>query len=77
VSLFNKLRFKFIDFLVGNASYMRNMSLNWYEPKIIVQNICYWSDTHNEGDPLIVIINESGSQKLSESMLVDSNNRRN
>lgn len=70
MSLFNRLKFWLIGILVGDCTYIKNVTFDWRYSTIKVKDICYWDSTHTRGDP--VIINNAGRQKLSESMLIST-----
>lgn len=64
MNLFNKIRFWLVGILVGDCTYIRNATFDWNNKHIIVRAICYWSNTHTNGDPTIIA--PSCTQKLSE-----------
>ena len=64
---YHKLRFLLIDILVGSSSYAKNMHLDWYQHRIKISHITYWSNIHTRGNPTLEI--KGNNMKLSESRL--------
>lgn len=69
MSLFNKIRFKIINLLVGDSTYIRNATFDWNEKYVAVHKVCYWSNTNTNGDPSLLIDNYK--IKLSQSNLIE------
>jgi hypothetical protein len=69
MNLFDRLRFRLIDFLVGKSSYIKNIVFDWNEKSIAVGEPFWVNSTTFFGDPMLKSYHSEFSPiKISEAM---------